>query len=483
MTVDKNLLDELPARGEVIRRGDSRVAAYNHDTMLTGDPDAIVRPADVPECREILAFCHAHRVSLTVCGSRTSMTGSSVAETGVLLSIEKLTGVRDIGLWQGRPTARVAPGMILGDFQRAVAAAGLFYPPSPTSRNEAMIGATIATNATGDNTYKYGTTRKYIRELRVLLADGRELTVRRPDDQIVHELKNTAGYFLHGCELDYFVGAEGTLGLITDITVDLLTTPRPHFGLFVFFPTNTAALDAIVAVDADGRVRPSALEFIDGHALQIMATHPSFPGIPDGAGAALLVYQEYAEESRDPLLNSWFELLTGVDPRMAGLLDHTILATQPTDEERLRAWRHHIPARVNEEGHQLEANGGGKVGSDWWVPIARMREMMDFMYAQSEPLGIPWLAFGHLGNGHPHVNYLTRNAEEKTRAKAVVLACCHKAVALGGGVAGEHGLGKLKRDLLAIQHGPNVIAQMVALKQRYDPRWILGRGNILTPPQ
>ncbi len=478
-----SLLDTLPTTSDILRKGDDRISAYRSDTMLTGNPDAVVRPGTTKECAEILSYCHAQRIPVTVCGSRTSMTGSSVAESGLVLSIEKMNTVRDVGVWHGRPVAIAGPGIILGEFQRAVDAAHFFYPPSPTSRNEAMLGATIATNATGDNTYKYGPTRRYVRELTVLLSDGSERIIRRPDDHVVTEQKNTAGYYLHGDEIDYFIGSEGTLGLITEVTVDLLSQPHPQFGLFIFFPTNTSALDAIVAIDADARVRPSALEFVDGNALAIMATHPEFPGVPDGAGAALIVYQEYAEEMRDPLMNAWFEILSAQHPQMAALLDHTIVSTQPADEARLRAWRHHIPARVNELGQQFSReSGGGKVGSDWWVPLPRMRAMMDFMYVRSEQLHIPFLAFAHLGNGHPHVNYLCRTPDEIARAKSVLIECCHQAVRLGGGVAGEHGLGKLKRDLLAIQYPSAMIEKMYALKNHYDPHWILGRGNILPVP-
>lgn len=476
-------LDRLPAHSEVLRRGDARIAAYAHDTMLTGDPDAVVRPADVQECAELLAYCHHHRIPVTPAGSRTSMTGSSVADAGVLLSTEKLCGVIDIGVRNGHPFARVRPGTIVGELQRQAADAGFFYPPSPTSRHEAMLGGTTATNATGDNTYRYGTTRKYVRALHVLRADGTALPLSRPWDASVTELKNTAGYFLDGAEIDLFIGSEGTLGLITEITVDLLYQPQPQLGLFVFFPSDAAALDTIVAADRDGRIRATALEYIDGEALRIMATHPTFPGIPPGAHAALIVYQEYAEESRDPLLNAWFAILSEADARMPHLLHTAIVATQPSDLERFRQWRHQIPVIVNERGHALEANGGGKVGTDWWVPLPAMRGMMDFMTEQSDALGIPYLAFGHLGNGHPHVNYLTRTPDERARATACVHACCHEAVRRGGGVAGEHGLGKLKRELLAIQHAPAVIERMRAVKQHYDPHWILARGNMLPAPE
>lgn len=480
MTLDP-LLAHLPARSALLTRDDPGISAYCHDTMLSGTPDAVVRARSAEEISDILRYAQAHQLPVTVSAGRTSMTGSPVADGGLLLAMEQMIGVKDIGRFQDRLQAIVAPGMFLGEFQRTLHEAGYFYPPSPTSRFEAMIGGTVATNATGDNTYKYGTTRRYIRALQVVLADGTIRRLERPADDVVRELKNTAGYFLGGSEIDYFIGSEGTLGVITEITVDVLTRPQPQFLLFVFFPTRELALATIAGIHADGGFRPTALEYIDAGALRIMATHPTFPSLPDNVGAAVIISQEYAEESYDPLLTRYFTLLSESDPRMEALLEQAIIATQASDEERLRTWRHHIPATVNERGHLLEANGGGKVGSDWWVPIERMQEMMQWMYERSDASGLDYLAFGHLGNGHPHVNYLTKNLEEKSAARALLHACCAQAVTLGGGVAGEHGLGKLKHHLLAIQHPPAVIETMRALKSRYDPHWILGRGNIFVP--
>lgn len=472
---------QLPIHSAVILRDDPAITAYTHDTMLSGTPNAVVRPQSAAEVAALLAFCAARDIPVTASAGRTAMTGSAVADRGVLLSLEKMARIVDISHGPNGLRGVVQPGCYLGAFQQAAAAQGLFYPPSPTSRLEAMIGGTVATNATGDNTYKYGTTRRYIRELEIAHADGTIKRYVRPKQSVVTELKNTAGYYLHGEPIDHFIGSEGTLGIITEITVDLLTQPQPQFGLFVFFPTRDAALATVAAIHADGGLRPTALEYIDAGALRVMATHATFPTLPESIGAALLIYQEYPEESYDPLLTRYFDILAAAAPEMATLLDHAIIATQASDEERLRAWRHHIPAHVNEMGHRLEAHGGGKVGSDWWTPIEQMPTMMHWMYEQSDASRLDYLAFGHLGNGHPHVNYLTKNSDEKSTAKALVHACCARAVGLGGGVAGEHGLGKLKHALLAIQHSPDAIAQMRALKTQYDPQWILGRGNIFNP--
>ncbi len=478
MNMTAEIINQIPTEGELILRGDDRLVGYAHDTMLQGDPEALARPSDEKECAQILAYCNAHQIPVTVCAGRTGMVGGAVATSGLLLSIEKLNKIYDID--EESLTATAAPGIFLGDFKDQLNSAGYFYPPSPTSRNEAMLGATVATNATGDNTYKYGPTRKYIRELKLLLADGTARTLRRPPNHTVTETKNTAGYYLHGNELDYFIGSEGTLGLITEVTVDLLTKPHPQFGLLAFFPSNESALDCIIEIDKSRRVTPSALEYVDNNALRIMSGADSFPSLPDQAKAALIIHQEYAEESYDALLSAWFDLLNSAAPQMNALLDYAILCTQPADEEKLRVWRHHIPAQVNEQGQRLQQDGGGKIGSDWWVPLSNMRYMMDFMYTRSEAANIPYLAFAHLGNGHPHVNYLTRNPQERQIARQLLHSCCREAVRLGGGVAGEHGLGKLKRDLLAIQYPPDIIAQMVDLKKRYDPQFIMGPGNIFS---
>lgn len=472
------LLEHLHCNNATIPRGDSAITPYQQDTMFRGDPELVVRPSDEKEIQEILRACHAHKIPITPCAGRSAMTGAGIATSGVCLSSEKLSGIIDIGRWENHPIARVQPGTYLKAMHGALLAQGWFYPPSPTSRAECMLAGTVSTNATGDTTYKYGPTRRYIRALKIAHADGSMKEYVRPWDHHVTETKNRAGYCLDGPLIDHFIGAEGTLGVITEITIDLLSAPQPHFTLLVFFPDNFNALRAIVAANHDARVSPSSLEFLDGEALRVMATHPTFPPLPANAGAALLISQEYPEEMRDPFMLAWFDLLAAQASEMRTLLDHTIVASTPDAHAQLAAWRHHIPAHVNEIGHRLEKTGGGKVGSDWWVPLPQMLEMMRFCYDGSAALAMPFLAFAHLGNGHPHVNYLARTADEKTRAHNFVLTCCHEAVRRGGGVAGEHGLGKLKHTLLAIQHDASTIKKMRALKSAYDPHGILSPGNL-----
>ncbi len=465
----------------LIPKSDSAIAPYTHDAVVTATPDAVFRPTTVEEIQKMVVYCNANAIPLTISAARTCMTGAPVSDVGIVMSLEQLNKI--IAIDTDSATVTVQPGVILGEMQRAVEAERLFYPPSPTSRHECTIGGTIATNATGDTTFKYGTTRKYVQELKVVTADGSLKTLTRQNPPPT-ELKSTAGYFLAGEEIDVFIGSEGTLGIVVEAKLKLLHGV-PHFLTFMIpFSSNMDALHFIAMHEQLAAISPRTMEYVDDAAADIMRSHPSFPKLPEGARAFVICQQEFFAGDEDECIDAWFAALTAYFTQIDAqdLLESIIVARTSTEQEKIAIWRHHIPASVAEMHPQLLKDGGGKVGTDWWVPLPCMIEMMQWMYSQSALLGIPFIAFGHLGNGHPHVNYLTRNADEKERAKALVIDNCKKAVSLGGGVAGEHGLGKIKRDLLTIQHPQHVIDKMRALKTHYDPNWILGRGNIFNSP-
>ncbi|PIR20758.1 MAG: hypothetical protein COV45_04170 [Deltaproteobacteria bacterium CG11_big_fil_rev_8_21_14_0_20_47_16] len=464
-----------------IKRSDSAIAPYTHDAVITATPDYVARPKTVQDVQDVIQHCHHHMIPLTVCGSRTSMTGSSVTDDGILMTLEGLSGVINIDT-ESR-TVTVRPGTILGDMQQQVESKGLYYPPSPTSRNECTVGATLATNATGDSTFKYGTTRRYVREITVLTADGTQHVIVRKGPP-PNELKNSAGYFINGEEIDLFIGSEGTLGVIVEAKLALIERPDAVMTFMIPFPTNNDALHFISNYKDFSDLTPRTMEFIDKATAKIMSQSNGFPKLPENARAFVICQQEFTKGSEEDCLDSWFSALGTTLTRCKApqLTNFITVAQSDKDQSRIAAWRHHIPSHVSEIHRTLQTQGGGKIGTDWWVPLPRMIEMMNFAYTESDKLNIPYIAFGHLGNGHPHFNYFARNAAEKSRAYSLVLDCCRMAVSLGGGVAGEHGIGKIKHDLLKIQHSPEVIQKMIALKQKWDPLWILGRGNIFTKP-
>lgn len=479
------LLD-LGRRHALLAPGDAGYEAYTRDVVLAGHPDAVARPRTEAEIADILAHAHAHRIPVTAAGGQTSLTGSSVATEGILLATEGMGRILDVGRdpETGGMVAVGEPGIFLGEMQRTLAAEGWLYPPDPTSRNEARLGATVATNATGEDTLLYGPTRRWIRELRFVRADGSIGTLRRPAGHRPPEEKATAGYYDASAPIDFLIGSEGTLAVLTRVTVDLVPVPPGLFSGLAFFPTTRSALEFVVAARRSASVRPRALEFMDRGSLDLAAENDEGITWPEATRAAVAFKQEVVDPAqRDRLLAAWLELVETA-LRSAGnpaLADEVLLLESARDRERLRAFRHRIPARLNETVEGYRPDGGGKVGTDWWVPVQHLPDFVERWRGRCAEAGVRAVFYGHAGNGHPHVNFLPRNGKEKSVALGLVLAMCREAVSLGGGVAGEHGLGKLKRGLLAVQYSQERIEAMRDIKREWDPRWILGRGNILEP--
>jgi FAD/FMN-containing dehydrogenase len=481
-----NPLDRLGKRHRLLRPTDEGYSAYTEDVVLVGHPDAVVRPRSEAEIQEILSFAHAHRIPVTAAGGQTSVTGSSVAGDGILLATEGMDRFLDVGRdpETGGMVAVAEPGIFLGDFQRRLEGEGWFYPPDPTSRDEACLGATVATNATGEDTLLYGPTRRWVRELRVVRADGSVLTLHRPPQSHPPEEKATAGYYAAVDPIDFLIGSEGTLGILTRISVDVIPHPGDVLAGLAFFPTLLSSLHFVVAARQAPELNPRALELIDRGSLDLVRENPEGISWPEETAAAILFKQEFRDPpERDRVLAAWAALLersltAGGAPH---LLDAVLVLEGPTELQRLRSFRHRIPSVLGEVIDRWREQGGSKVGTDWWVPYPALPDFLVGWQRRIEEEGLTSVVFGHVGNGHPHLNFIPRDADERSRAHAMLLEMCRGAVDLGGGVAGEHGLGKLKRDLLSIQYSPSRIEEMRELKREWDPTWILGRGNLFAP--
>lgn len=475
---DKRTSSALVHQFDVILKGDSRIEGYRQDTMFRGDPDAVIRARDEQDVREAMRFCYAEQIPMTFCGSQTSMTGASVATEGILISTERLLGIVDIAQHDRGGTVTTRSGTIVADLQRAVEDQGLFYPVAPTSRDTCRIGANVATNATGEDSFKYGPVRAYVRRLKIFLADGTERILERDRNETVSWERNRAGFFLGWKNpIDLLIGSEGTLAFVSQVTLNLIPDVPRFFSALAPFPDTQSALAFIVQLVTERTLTPRALELIDSGALRIMRTHPQFPAWGDEAQALVYFKQEYTSEAEfESLLLQWYERIKTASTDE--LSEQILVGQTEKEQETIRLMRHHIPQTINEEARKYWDAGGGKVGSDWWVPIPRLMEMMQFFNQLALATKLPFMAYAHVGSGHPHTNILARNAGEKELAEAVLLKCCRKAVALGGGVAGEHGVGKIHRNLVPIQHPGKAILQMRRWKEEYDPHYLLGRGNI-----
>lgn len=479
MAWDRENLWNLPIKGTFIPKNDDRIETYREDTMYRGTPDGVLIARDDQEIGEVVQFCNGHGIPVTFCGSQTSMTGASVADEGLIISTERLEGVTDIFERDGEWFATAKPGTIVADLQKAVAEVGHFYPVAPTSRDECRIGSNVATNATGEDSFKYGPIRHYIRGLELILPDGSRKTLERGRGERPSWERNRAGYFVDWKNpIDLIIGSEGTLAYVSSVTLSLVPELPTFFAGLIPFPSNKKVLDCVIEIAMkDHSLKPRTLELVDSGALEMMKTAEGFPKISNEARAFLYIKQEYADESeRDSMLALWYEKAMPFTGQ--ALADQILIALTPKDQENFRLWRHRIPEVANEYGRKYWEQGGGKIGSDWWVPLPRLHEMMEHFYFVADATGLSYMGYAHIGSGHPHTNFMAANPDEMRRAHDALISCCRKAVELRGGVAGEHGIGKIHTDLVPIQHVPGIIEKMKSWKKEYDPKWILGRGNI-----
>lgn len=454
------------------------LAGYLTDASnVLGRADALARPRSTEEISELLSRCQRDGTPVLCSAGRTSTTAGAVPDGGVVLSMEGLSGILDINT----DRASALAGTMLGAFQSEIESRGRFYPPDPTSRHECTLGASIACNASGARTFRYGATRRWVSEIEVVLPTGEVVTARDGDpppsdwpaiDWPEPLLKTAAGYSKGaGSWLDLFVGSEGTLGVITRATVKLTALPRDVFGLVAFFPDRAAAVAFMQRARAQAREAPSGplsprcVEYYDAYCLRVAQAR--IGSVPGSARAALFCEQEVDLLDMDSHLSAWLEALG----ESSALVDDTILATDAPSRERLLALRHAIPAGINEA---VVRNGMPKIGTDLAVPDGALDEMM----AAYEAAPVEHVLFGHIGDNHLHLNLLPRTPNERDIAHAYYDELARRAIALGGTVSAEHGIGKRKRKHLAWMVGPEVLEQFRALKRHVDPAGILGRGNV-----
>ena len=427
----------------------------------------MIVPSDEAGIAAALRDAASAGVAVTIAGAGTGLTGGRVPLGGWVVSLERFTRL------EIHPNYAIAgAGVLLRDLHAAAQSTGQFYPPDPTETG-ASIGGTIATNASGSRSFKYGATRRWIERLRVVLPDGRLLDAGRGDTvdfdpgliPVPQVTKNTAGYLLRpGMDwIDLFSGSEGTLGVVTEARLRLLPAPHAVLAGVIFFPGDDSALDA---VDAWRSAPLRMIEYFDAPSLDLLRCR--YPEIPARARAAILVEQELQSED-DPEVDEWSARI-----ELSGALtDDSWVAFSASDRERFRAFRHALPESVNDT---VRRAGALKMGTDYAVPVSRNREMLAYYRARLEQ-EFPgrYVIFGHIGDAHLHVNLFSDPADPR-HATDLILEFARKAVELGGTVSAEHGLGRRKAHLLQLQYAPEHLEAMRAVKRRLDPQNTLGRG-------
>src|SRR5258707_5768480 len=485
-----------------------------------GNATSVAFPETAKEVAEILATASREGTPVTISGAGTGTVAGRVPFGGTVIATDKLNQIKQIlHDDQGDGRAIAEAGVILRDLQRAVEAEGLMYPPDPTERG-CFLGGTVATNASGSRTFKYGPTRKYVERLKIALATGEVIDLRRgelhadargritiplasgraietrlPTYRMPEVRKHASGYYVtpEMDVIDLFIGSEGTLGVIIEIEVKLLPKPAGFLSGVVFFATEADLLSFVAEArsgslanrgssprvrkgvlppaSSTDRLDARALEYFDFESLGFL--RQKYPTIPDAAIGAVFFEQETTAANEERLMTEWLALLE----RHHALADESWFATNEQDQGKLREVRHALPVLMNELFARYRQR---KVSTDMSVPDKEFAGMLKFYQDALRGGDLRFTIFGHIGDNHVHVNILPRDDDEAARAREIYLKFIRRAVAVGGTISAEHGIGKLKREYLLELYGEEHLREMAALKRAFDPAGILGRGNIFS---
>lgn len=443
---------------EWVRADAAALAAYGSDALRTGHlAELVVMPADTAQVSAIATICSTHRVPMVVRGAGTGYTGGSVpTHGGVVLSMERFSRILEID--PVNLLVVTQPNVITGDLQRAVEAQGLFYPPDPASLDQCAIGGNVAECAGGPRAFKYGTTRRYVLALEAVLASGE---VIRTGSKAV---KNVVGYDL----TQLLVGSEGTLAIITEVTLRLIPRPPVAATLLASFSSPQAAVDAVTAL-IGAAVVPAAIELMDAASLQAVERHTGEQLVPAGTLAAVIVEVDgmasgVAEE---------LALAADACRRSGGVVSHAA-----DDAARQRLWRIR-----RELSYALRATGLVKINHDVVVPRGRVPSLLALVDRLAATFALRVACFGHAGDGNIHVNLMLTPGDEaeRERARQAERALFEGVVALEGSITGEHGIGFSKAPYLHLELSAEEIALMRRVKVAFDPLGLLNPGKIFMP--
>ena len=457
MLVIGEALDELRAAlpGDVVITDPAAVEKYRHDWSrdpAAGTPVAVVRAEDAAQVQTAVRWAAAHRVPVVPRGTGSGLSGgSSAVDGGIVLSLERMDAIEIDTSCQ---VAVVEPGAFNKDVKAAAAKDGLWYPPDPSSYEICSIGGNVATNAGGLCCVKYGVTTDYVLGLDVVLADGTLVTLGGK------RIKDVAGLSL----LKLFVGSEGTLGIVTRAILRLVPAQAARSTLVATFPTVHAAAEAVVAMRST--MRPCLCELMDRASINAVEDYRSM-GLDRSAGALLIVQSDAPGESRTVEMATMHAACTA-----AGAVE--CFTTDDPDEGELfvQARRMSFPA--------LEARGSLLL-EDVGAPVPRLPDLLDAIgrVAAAHEVEIPVVAHAGDGNTHPNILYDPTDPDSERRAQAAFVDVMSAAIALGGTITGEHGVGKAKAGALPEQLGPDVMALTRRIKDALDPAGILNPGTIL----
>lgn len=514
---------------------------YLHDeSRQTGTAQSISFPKTEEEIVCSVKECAQKNIEITTQGARTGLAASAVPFGGHIINLSrmnKVTGARYDEI-NDRFFLKVQPGVLLTEVRKYLASntfvtAGWdeqskadlnrmgknrwFYSTDPTETS-ASIGGMAACNASGAKSFRYGSTRDHVEAIRVVLSDGDVLSLKRgqcmasngkfclvtqngrtingelPRYRMPDVKKNTSGYYNKPDMdmLDLFIGSDGTLGIISEIEIELCKRQEANWGVTVFMPDEDTALDLVRAARGEKifedmdivSLKPSAIEFFSHKALEMLKheqkTNPAFASIQEIKDSYhTAVYMEIEGDCDEDIWRG-VEELGNVIVRLGGDEDATWVANNPASLEKLHSFRHACPECVNMQIDLAKKTDPRitKLGTDMSVPDHRLKEVMKMYNEDIENNGLNAVIFGHIGNNHLHVNTIPRNMDEYKRGKELYLVWAEKIAAMGGAVSAEHGVGKLKVPFLQKMYRRDELGEMRRIKKLFDPLQLLNRGAV-----
>ena len=500
------------------------------ESRTVGHAETISFPTSEDQVRDVLRELHASGTPVTVQGARTGLAAGAVPQGGHVLNLSRMDAV--LGLRRGEDGTyhlRVQPGVVLANLRKALANKSVptngwdeeslaaldelyagpeqFFSTDPTETS-ACIGGMVACNASGARSYGYGPVRPHVSALRVVLADGDVVALRRGEarahgrslrlvteagrslslDLPTYEMphtKNASGYYVADDmdALDLFVGSDGTLGVVTEVELALMPAPAVVWGVSCFFETEAAALDFTVAV-RPALEHAAAIEYFDAGALSILRSQrensAAFASLPAVEGRfACCVYVELDCDDEDEACAELYAIGDAMRAVGADEAD-TWVARTDVDRECQRFFRHAVPESVNMLIDERRRTNPAitKLGSDMSVPDERLHDVIELYRTTLAEAGLQSAAWGHIGNNHLHVNVLPRGDADFAAGKELFCSWAAEVTRMGGAVSAEHGVGKIKRGFLETMYGPEHVREMARLKRELDPAGQLGRGNL-----
>ena len=435
------------------------LAGYSSDaTRLEFMPDAIALPENRDEISRILQLATEKGFPVIPRGAGSGMSGGALPiNGGLVMAMDRFDHI--LAIDQDNLIAKVESGVITSRLQRAVEEVGLFYPPDPASRDISTIGGNVAECAGGLRAVKYGVTRDYVLGLTVVLPTGEIMKTG------VETMKGVAGYDL----TRLIIGSEGTLAVITDITLRLVPKPAGQKTMIAFFPDVSSAIRTVSNIIRH-KIIPAILEFMDRLCLECVREEMDL-SIPNKAGAMLLI-----EVDGDKVLVEQEAGRIREVCDQGGALNFETASNSQQAEGLWEARRNVSPCLFKLRPH--------KINEDIVVPRSRMAQLVASLDSLGRRYGLPIPAFGHAGDGNIHVNIMLdkNNSRELENAQAIVEALFKKVIQMGGTITGEHGVGITKAPYLEMEIPRAGIELMSRIKKAFDPGGILNPGKIFACP-